>query len=76
MNSTHHRNLYSEADQLLRAANAEMNRAAEDAVTHLICHHSRQSIINYLKGFLLGKTIKPAEPVTMASLLAQCAEVD
>lgn len=76
MQSTESQVLYSEADQLLRAADMEINRAEEDAVTHLICHNSRQSIVNYLKGYLLLRGAEPIEPVTMAGLLKQCSKID
>lgn len=76
MNTTQPQVLFAAADQMLMAADAEMNRAAEDAVTHLICHNSRQSIINYLQGFLLKRGVAPAQPVTVIGLLEQCAEID
>ena len=68
--------LFANADQMLSAANAEMNRAAEDAVTHLICHNSRQSIFDYLRGFLIRSAVEPVEPLTISGLLEQCAAID
>ena len=68
--------LWNEANILLLAAEKEVNRAEEDMVTHLVCMNSRQSIINYLKGYLLDNGIDPIEPNTMASLLNQCMGID
>ncbi|MEZ4930744.1 MAG: hypothetical protein R2788_01275 [Saprospiraceae bacterium] len=76
MNNTQPQDLFAAADQMMLAADVEMNRAAEDAVTHLICHNSRQSINNYLQGFLLKRGVAPAQPVTLAGLLEQCAAID
>ena len=68
--------LFTEADQLLHAADGELKRAMEDVVTHLICRNSRQSIINYLQGFLIEKGITPTAPVTAENLLEQCMSID
>ena len=68
--------LIHDADQLLIAADAEINKAAEDAVTHLICHNSRQSIANYLMGYLLNKGLHLPYPTTLDSLLEKCQSSD
>ena len=68
--------LYSNADLLLSLADEEMSRAEEDAVTYLICRNARQSIINYLMGYLMDNNIKPIEPVNVSVLLQQCALLD
>lgn len=68
--------LISSAEEFFHSAQNESLRSNEDAVTHLICHHSRQSIINYLHGFLLQNHIAPESPVTMSGLLEQCRNYD
>ena len=68
--------LFTIGDDLLIAAQHENDRAAEDVVTHLICVNSRQSISNYLAGFLIRKNIEVIHPVSLASLLQQCKSVD
>jgi hypothetical protein len=47
--------LFAMAEELLMAAELEQQRAEEDVVSHLICHHSRQSISNFLAGYILQK---------------------
>ena len=64
--------LIHDADQLLLTADAEINKAAEDAVTHLICHNSRQSIANYLMSYLLSNGVHLPYPTTLDSLLEKC----
>ena len=68
--------LFTNADQLMHTANEELNRAAEDAVTHLICHNSRQSIANYLMGYLIEKGVHLPYPTTLAGLLEKCQSID
>ena len=75
--------LHDEVDKLLEFANElldraenEAERSAEDVVTHLICTNSRQSIANYLAGFLMQRNIPVQQPVTLQGLLDQCKEVD
>ena len=68
--------LISSAEELYEAAQNEAMRSEEDVVTHLICHHSRLSIMNYLQGFLLRNDVLPLTPPTMAGLLEQCREID
>lgn len=76
MNSTNTATLFAEADQMLLAAEAEINRSAEDVVTHLVCHNSRQSIVNYLTGYLLEKGASLPHPLTLAALQENCSAVD
>ena len=68
--------LITEADQLLERASEEIQRSEEDVIAYMVCHNSRQSIVNYLASFLIkyGETLK--EPVTMSSLMDQCREID
>ena len=68
--------LFTLAEELLLAAEHEQQRAEEDVVSHLICINSRQSISNYLAGFLLQKDIPIQHPVSINSLLEQCNAVD
>ena len=68
--------LLREADQMLEAAQQEMNRSEEDTIAHTVCFNSRQSLLNYLTVFLLDNGVEPQDPATMAGLLEQCREVD
>jgi len=76
MNINRTEGLYKYAEELLEAAEHERHRAAEDVVSHLICANARQSISNYLAGFLLHKNVAIEHPVSMASLREQCIAVD
>lgn len=76
MNNIRTGTLYAVADQLLQDAELEMDRSAEDVVTHLVCRNSRQSIENYLTGYLLDKLVSLPHPVTLAGLLEHCKTVD
>ena len=64
------------ADELLEKAERESERSHEDVVTHLICSNSRQSIANYLAGFLMQRGMAVTQPVTLQGLLDQCKGVD
>ena len=76
MHSNHTDSFLRMAEDLLVAAEHEQERADEDVVTHLICSHSRQSIINFLTGYLLGRNIPVDQPATIASLQQQCRAID
>jgi hypothetical protein len=76
MNINRTEGLFTFAEELLIAAEHEQERAQEDVVSHLICANSRQSISNFLAGFLLRKNIPIEHPVSMASLREQCIAVD
>lgn len=68
--------LFLTANEFLSAAEHENERAEEDVVTHLICANSRQSISNYLAGFLIRREIPVSHPVSLTSLLEQCKTID
>jgi hypothetical protein len=68
--------LITEADQLLHSASEELQRSEEDVTAYMVCHNSRQSITNYLAAYLIKNNIELKQPVTMASLMDQCREVD
>jgi hypothetical protein len=68
--------LYASADELLVQAEHEGEKAEEDVITHLICHHSRLALANYLAGFLLRKDVPVHHPVTLSVLLEQCRALD
>lgn len=68
--------LFSQANELLTAAEHEQDRASEDVVTHLICTNSRQSLSNYLAGYILRRQIPVHHPVSLYSLLEQCKTLD
>ena len=64
------------AEELLSSAEKEMERSAEDVVTHLVCFNSRASISNFLKAYLLNEQIELVYPISLSSLLKQCQTVD
>ncbi len=68
--------LFDEAKQLLQAAEAELDRSAEDVVTHLVCSNSRLALSDILAGYLIRKQISVHHPVTLISLLEQCKSLD
>jgi len=68
--------LYRDADELLYASEVEMNRAATDMVTHLVCMNSRLAITHYLIGYLLERNISIMSPGSIASLQQQCQDID
>ena len=68
--------LIKEADQLLDTASQEIQRSEEDVIAFMVCHNSRQSIVNYLASFLINNGEAMKEPVTMASLMDQCRSID
>lgn len=68
--------LFKIADDLLIAAEHEQERSEEDVVTHLICTNSRQSISNFLAGYLIRKNIPIDQPTSLESLQLQCQSVD
>lgn len=76
MSTIHSDTLISMAEEFLSSAEHEMERSEEDVVTHLICANSRQSLSNFLAGFLLRRDIDIEHPVTLVSLLEQCKSVD
>ena len=65
-----------QADQFLEAAQNEMFRSAEDVVPHMACSSARQSIYNYLQGFLLKHGIEYHEATSLEELLNQCQKID
>lgn len=76
MNTNTAEGFYKRANQLLNAAEHEEERAEEDVVTHFICTNSRQSISDFLKGFLLEKNIAIQHPASIDSLYKQCQASD
>jgi hypothetical protein len=76
MSATQAKQLFAEANQLMNVVGEEVNRPEEDAIAHLICYNSRQSINNYLAGFLLQHGTTPATPATLDGLLEQCKSID
>jgi hypothetical protein len=68
--------LYLEADELLSAAEIELQRSKEDVVTHLICNNTRLCITHYLIGYLLEHNIPVRAPASIASLQHQCQSID
>jgi HEPN domain-containing protein len=76
MHSLRSESLFVLAEELLMAAENEMQRAAEDMVGHLVCVNARQSISNYLAGYLMENHIEILHPVSIDSLLKQCQNHD
>ena len=65
-----------QGDQHLEAAQNEMFRSAEDVVPQMACSSARQSIYNYLHGFLLKHGIEQNETISLVSLLEKCSQLD
>jgi hypothetical protein len=68
--------LFEHADELISAAEHELDRAEEDVVIHLVCNNARLSISHCLIGFLLEKNIPIRPPASIASLQQQCQSID
>lgn len=68
--------LINEADKLLHKAEEELQRSDEDVIAHMVCHNSRQSILNYLTSYLINNGERLSEPVSMSSLIDQCRSID
>ena len=68
--------LLKEADQLLERASEEIQRSEEDVIAYMVCHSSRQSIINYLASYLIKNGEALNEPATMDTLMDQCRSID
>ena len=50
-------NLFIRADNMLNNAGQELQRAEEDVVVPSVCYNSRETIYNYLEGYLNDKLI-------------------
>ena len=70
------RELYEHADELISAAEHELDRAEEDVVIHLVCNNCRLAISHCLVGFLLENNIPIRPPSFIASLQHQCQSID
>jgi hypothetical protein len=68
--------LLQEATRLLELAENETYRSKEDVASFLICHNSRQALINSMSYYLIKNNIILIEPVTADSLWKQCQEQD
>jgi hypothetical protein len=68
--------LIQEADQLLERAFEEIQRSEEDVIAYMVCHNSRQSIVNYLASYLINNGESLKEPVTITTLMDQCRSLD
>lgn len=68
--------LLNEATRLLELAEEETFRSKEDVASFLICHNSRQALINAMSYYLIKNDIQLNEPVTAESLWEQCQNQD
>jgi len=68
--------LYANADELLLAAENELQHDQGAIATHLVCNNARLSITHYLIGFLLKHQIPIKSPASIASLQQQCQLLD
>lgn len=68
--------LFATAVESLAHAEQEWERSEEDVVTHLICSNARLSLSNFMAGYLIRKGVAVHHPVTMATLLDQCRNLD
>lgn len=69
-------NLFIQAEDLLDAAYEELQRAEEDVVTPAVCYHAKQTIINFMEGFLIRNMQAPSGPMSMEQLRAACARIN
>lgn len=68
--------LFDDADELLSAAEFELQHASDDTDTHLVCNNARLSITHYLIGYLLQHDVRIKSPASIASLQQQCQGID
>lgn len=61
---------------MLLRVEQEMDASNKRRVMHSVCFNSRQSLYNYLKGYLLLHEVKPGEPTSLAGLLEKCKRLD
>ena len=65
----------AEGKKLLDFSMEEINRAEEDVVNYLVCHHTRHAIANFLKVFLANHDEAFGdEPIH--ELLEKCSRID
>jgi hypothetical protein len=69
-------NLFIRAENLLDNAGQELQRAEEDVVVPAVCYNSRETIYNYLEGYLIRNMQAPKEPVSLENLKNQCANIN
>ena len=68
--------LFRLANEMMADVEWRMNRTRDGVLTHAACFNARQSIFNYLRGYLLVNDIAPNEPATLVSLWSQCKQID
>ncbi|MBK8391518.1 MAG: hypothetical protein IPL23_20460 [Saprospiraceae bacterium] len=68
--------LLKDAHVLLHGAEEEANRANEDKVSFLICHHARKSILSFLQGFLAANEYDGNVDLSITELIQECAKYD
>jgi hypothetical protein len=68
--------LFRIGDELIAAADQEKERSEEDIVTHLICFNARQSLANYLAGYLIRNNTDVIHPVSINGLVEQCKSIN
>ncbi len=67
--------MMAEGKKLLDFSLEEINRAEEDVVNYLVCHHTRNAITNFLKVFLANNGAA-FEDEPIHKLLEKCIEID
>lgn len=67
---------FEHAEELIEAAQNELNRPAEDVVPFMVCHNAREAIADYFKGYILRQDAQYNEDDSLEDLLHQCQAID
>ena len=68
--------LLHQANLAFKYASEELNKSKDDLVTHTICNQSRNSIRDYLMGYVVAKRAEIPNPATIEKLAEVCKTLD
>lgn len=68
--------LIHQANLSYNYASNELNKAKEDLITHVICHQSRNSIRDYLMGYIVANKVDLPNPATIENMAEVCKNID
>jgi hypothetical protein len=60
----------------LRMSEKELQRPVEDTVTFCACTGSRNAVTDFLKSYLIARSIRFEEEASMEELMTQCVKLD